>query len=118
MRLRKLEAELGISMANRTARRLSLTAEGERFAAQCALLLEQLEALPEAFKQRDDQLGGTLRLAAPFGYGRLRIAPLLARFARLHPQVKVHLDLREPPGRIATTVMRGSISAVSATAHG
>jgi DNA-binding transcriptional LysR family regulator len=61
------------------------------------LLLEQLEALPEDFKQADDQLSGTLRLAAPFGYGRSRIAPLLARFARLHPDVRVHLDLRETP---------------------
>ncbi|MCQ2993145.1 LysR family transcriptional regulator [Pseudomonas syringae] len=97
MRLRKLEELLGISLANRTARRLSLTAEGERFARQSALLLEQLEALPEDFKQADDQLSGTLRLAAPFGYGRSRIAPLLARFARLHPYLRVHLDLRETP---------------------
>ncbi len=97
MRLRKLEGLLGISLANRTARRLSLTAEGERFARQSALLLEQLEALPEDFKQADDQLSGTLRLAAPFGYGRSRVAPLLARFARLHPDVRVHLDLRETP---------------------
>lgn len=87
MRLRKLEALLGITLANRDARRLSLTAEGERFARESALLLEQLEALPESFKQHDDQLVGTLRLAAPFGYGRQRLAPLLARFAKLHPQL-------------------------------
>lgn len=97
MRLRKLEAQLGIILANRDARRLSLTAEGERFARESALLLEQLEALPESFKRPDDQLIGTLRLAAPFGYGRQRLAPLLARFAKLHPQLRLHLDLRETP---------------------
>jgi len=97
MRLRKLETELGIALANRDARRLSLTADGERFARQSAVLLEQLEALPDAFRQRDDQLVGTLRLAAPFGYGRQRIAALLARFAKLHPQLSLHLDLRETP---------------------
>ncbi|MCE6976521.1 LysR family transcriptional regulator [Pseudomonas frederiksbergensis] len=97
MRLRKLEALLGTTLANRDARRLSLTAEGERFARESALLLEQLEALPESFKQHDDQLVGTLRLAAPFGYGRQRLAPLLARFAKLHPQLRLHLDLRETP---------------------
>lgn len=97
MRLRKLETQLGISLANRDARRLSLTADGERFARESALLLEQLEALPESFKQRDHRLAGTLRLAAPFGYGRQRIAPLLARFAKLHPQLSLHLDLRETP---------------------
>lgn len=97
MRLRKLETLLGLTLANRDARRLSLTADGERFSRQSAVLLEQLEALPESFKQQDDQLAGTLRLAAPFGYGRQRIAPLLARFARLHPQLCLHLDLRETP---------------------
>ncbi|CAN7292080.1 LysR family transcriptional regulator [Pseudomonas brassicacearum] len=97
MRLRKLETLLGLTLANRDARRLSLTADGERFSRQSALLLEQLEALPESFRQQDDQLAGTLRLAAPFGYGRQRLAPLLARFARLHPQLCLHLDLRETP---------------------
>ncbi|MEN1831961.1 LysR family transcriptional regulator [Pseudomonas lijiangensis] len=97
MRLRKLEALLGSSLASRDARRLSLTAEGERFARESAVLLERLEALPESFKQPDDQLTGTLRLAAPFGYGRQRIAPLLARFAKLHPGLRLHLDLRETP---------------------
>lgn len=94
MRLRKLETQLGITLANRDARRLSLTADGERFAEESAHLLEQLEALPESFKQHDERLVGTLRLAAPFGYGRQRIAPLLARFAKLHPQLCLHLDLR------------------------
>lgn len=97
MRLRKLETQLGITLANRDARRLSLTADGERFARESAHLLEQLEALPESFKQRDERLVGTLRLAAPFGYGRHRIAPLLSRFAKLHPQLRLHLDLRETP---------------------
>ncbi|XXF10469.1 LysR family transcriptional regulator [Pseudomonas sp. D2-3] len=97
MRLRKLEAQLGVTLANRDSRRLSLTVEGERFAREGALLLERLEALPESFKQSDDQLVGALRLAAPFGYGRQRLAPLLARFAKLHPQLRLHLDLRETP---------------------
>jgi len=97
MRLRKLEALLGLTLANRDARRLSLTADGERFSRQSAVLLEQLETLPESFKRQDDQLAGTLRLAAPFGYGRQHIAPLLARFAKLHPQLCLHLDLRETP---------------------
>ncbi len=96
-RLRKLEATLGLALATRTARRLSLTAEGERFAQEGAALLAQLEALPESFRREDRRLTGTLRIAAPFGYGRHHIAPLLARFARLHPGLRLQLDLRETP---------------------
>ena len=97
MRLRKLEALLGVKLASRDARRLSLTAEGERFAVESSLLLQQLEALPESFRGVEDELTGTLRLTAPFGFGRQRVAPLLSRFATAHPQLRVHLDLRETP---------------------
>ena len=97
MRLRKLEASLNVRLANRDAQRLSLTAEGQRLAAECAALLERVESLPEMFHAPRGELVGTLRLAAPFGYGRKQVAPLLSRFARLHPQLKVHLNLREAP---------------------
>ncbi|PLQ00355.1 LysR family transcriptional regulator [Cupriavidus pauculus] len=96
-RLRKLESTLGLALATRTARRLSLTAEGERFAREGSALLAQLEALPESFRREDSRLTGTLRIAAPFGYGRHHIAPLLARFAQIHPDLRLQLDLRETP---------------------
>lgn len=97
MRLRQLEATLGLALANRSARRLSLTPEGERFAREAAALLAQLEALPESFQREDQRLSGTLRIAAPFGYGRRHIAPLLARFAAQHPGLQLQLELRETP---------------------
>ncbi|MGI4848202.1 MAG: LysR family transcriptional regulator [Janthinobacterium lividum] len=96
-RLRKLEATLGIQLANRDARRLSLTAEGRRFAAECAVLLDQLEALPASFQHPQAQLRGTFRIVAPFGYGRERIAPLLSQFGRQHSELALHLYLREAP---------------------
>src|SRR5690606_12505548 len=97
MRLRKLEAALGLALAVRTARRLSLTPEGERFAREAAALLAQLQALPESLQRDDSRLAGTLRIAAPFGYGRRHIAPVLARLALRHPGLRVQLDLRETP---------------------
>ncbi|SEJ75602.1 MULTISPECIES: LysR family transcriptional regulator [unclassified Variovorax] len=97
MRLRKLEAALGLSLATRTARRLSLTPEGERFAREAAALLGQIEGLRESMQRDDQRLTGTLRIAAPFGYGRQYIAPMLVRFARLHPGLHMQLDLRETP---------------------
>lgn len=96
-RLRKLESILGLALATRTARRLSLTPEGERFARESAALLAQLHALPESFRREDSRLTGTLRIAAPFGYGRHHIAPLLGRFALAHPGLRLQLDLHETP---------------------
>jgi DNA-binding transcriptional LysR family regulator len=97
MRLRKLEATLGLALAQRTARKLQLTSEGERFGREAHELLQKLEGLRESLQRDDGRLTGTLRVAAPFGYGRARIAPLLARFSRLHPNLRLQLDLRETP---------------------
>ncbi|WP_083253964.1 LysR family transcriptional regulator [Pandoraea sp. ISTKB] len=96
-RLRKLEAMLGLALATRTSRQLSLTAEGERLAREGSALLAQLEALPESFRREDKRLTGTLRVSAPFGYGRHHVAPVLARFGLLHPELTLQLDLRETP---------------------
>ncbi|VVE21130.1 LysR family transcriptional regulator [Pandoraea horticolens] len=96
-RLRKLEATLGLALATRTSRQLSLTAEGERLAREGSVLLAQFDALPESFRREDKRLTGTLRIAAPFGYGRYHVAPALARFAQLHPALHLQLDLRETP---------------------
>lgn len=97
MRLRKLEAALGLVLANRTARKLQLTSEGERFGREAYELLQKLDGLRESLQRDDQRLTGTLRIAAPFGYGRTHIAPLLSRFSRLHPALRLQLDLRETP---------------------
>lgn len=97
MRLRKLEASLGLVLANRTSRKLHLTSEGERFGREAYELLMKFDGLRESLQRDDQRLTGTLRVAASFGYGRTHIAPLLSRFSRLHPALRLQLDLRETP---------------------
>ena len=97
MRLRKLEASLGLVLANRTSRKLHLTSEGERFGREAYELLMKFDGLRESLQRDDRRLTGTLRVAASFGYGRTHVAPLLSRFSRLHPALRLQLDLRETP---------------------
>ncbi|WP_201192509.1 LysR family transcriptional regulator [Pseudomonas fluorescens] len=97
MRLRKLEKQLGMKLASRDARRLALTEDGERMAEEGRRLLQALEELSDSMVADDERLQGVIRLSAPFGFGRLRLAPLLARFAKLHPKLRIELDLRETP---------------------
>lgn len=97
MRLRKLEASLGLVLANRTSRKLHLTSEGERFGREAYELLLKFDGLRESLQRDDRRLSGTLRVAASFGYGRTQVAPWLSRFSRLHPALRLQLDLRETP---------------------
>jgi len=97
MRLKKLEKTLGVTLATRDARQMSLTADGARLAREAQGLLSAIEALPDTFREQTAQLAGHIRIAAPFGFGRVHIAPLLARFARANPGIRLQLDLLETP---------------------
>jgi DNA-binding transcriptional LysR family regulator len=97
MRLKKLEATLGVNLAVRSAHRLSLTAEGEELALHAGTLLMQMEALPDLLQREGRDLSGNLRISAPFGFGRRHVAPLVAQFAKQHPRIRLSLDLLETP---------------------
>ncbi|ATH76144.1 LysR family transcriptional regulator [Halomonas sp. C22] len=97
-RLKQLEARLGVSLAARTTRRLTLTAEGERYLAQGSLILDELDALESDLRDAASQgLQGRLRVNATFGFGRRHIAPLLSRFCVRHPGIESWLELTNFP---------------------
>lgn len=97
-RLKQLEARLGVSLAARTTRRLTLTAEGERYLAQGSLILDELDALESDLRDAASQgLQGRLRVNATFGFGRRHIAPLLSRFCVQHPGIESWLELTNFP---------------------
>lgn len=97
MRLKKLERSLGVSLVVRSSRRVRFTGEGEHLVHEAQELLGRIGALPEALAREGSGLSGPLRIVAPFGFGRLHVAPLVARFAERHPAVRVTLDLSERP---------------------
>jgi DNA-binding transcriptional LysR family regulator len=97
MRLKKLEETLGVTLTTRDARNMSLTADGARLAREAQGLLAAIEALPDTFRDQTARLAGHIRIAAPFGFGRVHVAPLLARFARENPEIRLQLDLLETP---------------------
>jgi DNA-binding transcriptional LysR family regulator len=96
-RLKRLEAGLGLALAVRSARRMTLSADGERLAAQARNVLDQLDAMRDSARAQTDTLTGSLRIVAPFGFGRAHVAPLVASFAKRHPQLAVTLVLAEAP---------------------
>ena len=97
MRLRKLEQSLGVNLVVRSSRRVRFTGEGEHLVHEAQELLGRIGALPEALAREGRGLAGPLRIVAPFGFGRLHVAPMVARFAERHPAVRVTLDLSERP---------------------
>ncbi|SFU76819.1 LysR family transcriptional regulator [Halomonas korlensis] len=96
-RLKQLEARLGVELASRTTRRLTLTAEGERYFTRGATILEELSELEETLGDHQTELSGPLRVNASFGFGRRHVAPLLSAFCTRHPGIEAVLELSNFP---------------------
>lgn len=94
-RLGALEARLGQRLFERTTRRLSVTAEGEAVCLHAKTLLEGFAALESELGERQNELTGTIRLAATFGFGRRWLGPALAAFQARHPALQIELLLTE-----------------------
>lgn len=96
-RLKQLEARLGVALAHRTTRSLTLTAEGELYRARGVAILEELNELEEHLVSRQAVLQGRLRINATFGFGRHHIAPILSQFCAQHPALDGLLELTNFP---------------------
>jgi DNA-binding transcriptional LysR family regulator len=93
-----LEARIGIRLIDRSGRKMSLTDEGALVASHGTIVAEAMEALSEALADRKKAVGGHLRIAAPHGFGRVHVAPVVNAFTKAHPRVTVTLDLSDHPG--------------------
>jgi len=96
-RLAALEGRLGVRLLNRTTRRLSLTAEGERYLEEGEAILRDLERLERSLAAARETPRGLLRINDTFGFGRRHLAPAIAEFAVRHPEVEVILQLTDRP---------------------
>ncbi|MEQ1516896.1 MAG: LysR family transcriptional regulator [Usitatibacteraceae bacterium] len=96
-RLAQMEARLGMSLVNRTSRRMSLTPEGELYLTHARRILGEIDDLAELLGVSKAIPQGLLRVNATLGFGRSHIAPLISRFVKKHPSIEVQLQLSVSP---------------------
>ncbi len=93
--IRALEARLGSRLLNRTTRRQSLTEVGQLFYDRCKLLLAEVDAVESSVSALRGTPRGTLRITAPVSFGTRQLAPALAEFTQLYPDVNIDLALSD-----------------------
>lgn len=96
--LSQLEAFLGLRLFHRTTRRLSLTAEGERFLAAAAPGLQALQRALHGARQGRDEIAGPLRIAAPRSIMLPLLWPVLEEFCARHPGIEPDVQLDDRIG--------------------
>jgi DNA-binding transcriptional LysR family regulator len=92
-----MESRVGISLVNRTTRRMSLTPEGELLLEHARKILSEIDDMQQLLGVSRATPQGLLRVNATLGFGRSHVAPLISRFVRKHPQVHVQLQLSVNP---------------------
>jgi DNA-binding transcriptional LysR family regulator len=96
-RLQQMEKKLDVRLLDRSARQFRFTDEGELMCVRGAELVQRFDALLEDLHERRRGFVGKLKINAPFGFGRQYVAPAVAAFKSLHPEVEIVLTLSDQP---------------------
>jgi DNA-binding transcriptional LysR family regulator len=91
-----LEEHLGARLLNRTTRRVSATEVGQHFYERCVRILSELEEAERAAGDLQTTPRGLLRVTAPVSFGTRQLAPAIADYLTLYPDVSIDLSLDDP----------------------
>lgn len=94
-RFKELETRLGVQLAQRTTRRMSLTETGKQFYKDTRRILEELEQAEQAASRASAELTGTLRISAPLSFGIPHLMPTVSEYMRQNPALRVVLDMSD-----------------------
>lgn len=95
LQIGRLESRLGVTLFNRTTRQVTLSESGRSLHAECRPLLQRMQDALDQIGQdshESPRLTGTLRVCTTVDHAVQSLAPALAKFAALHPELQ--LDLR------------------------
>ncbi|WP_213940347.1 LysR family transcriptional regulator [Pseudomonas sp. dw_612] len=87
--IQQLEKTLEVRLLNRTTRKISMTAEGERFYEQCSKILGDVASTLATFSHDAESPKGKLRLDLPVTLAKAVIIPALPAFRARYPDIEL-----------------------------
>ena len=90
--LSRLETKLGVTLLERTTRKLKLTADGQKFLQHARKILNDLSAAEEALQKSDQDTAGMIRIDSATPFILHVIAPLVNQFRQLYPKIEIELN--------------------------
>ena len=91
----RLEDRLGVRLLHRSTRRLHLTEAGRDFYERARRIMAEVEEAEHAASSQQESPRGLLRVNAPVSFGVSHLAPVLARFMRRWPELRVEMVLSD-----------------------
>ena len=94
-RVAALEQALGLTLFERTTRRLSLTEAGRIYLGRVGPILEALAEAADTARDAVAEPSGLLRVTSTVAFGECWLVPRLADFRAAYPQVQIELVLSD-----------------------
>jgi DNA-binding transcriptional LysR family regulator len=93
--VRRLEAQLGIRLLNRTTRSVVPTEAGQRLLERLAPALTEVESALDVVNRFRDRPAGTLRLNVPVSAARLVLPRIVPGFLAAYPEIRLEVVAEE-----------------------
>ena len=91
VRVSQLEESLGVTLLQRTTRRVAVTDVGMQFYKRCSQALQEIETAKEEAGHASLEPQGELRLTSSIDIGHSVMPPLIKRYMETFPKVSVEL---------------------------
>ena len=88
-RMKKLEAELGVRLLNRTSRHFAPTQAGEEFYRHAASMVRAADEAESLVRQRVKDPFGVVRFTAAIGTAQFALREILMNFVREYPRIQL-----------------------------
>lgn len=92
-RVGELEATLGVTLLQRSTRKLSLTQQGRAYLEACGEPLALLQDAEQALTQSQREPEGLLRVSVPAVLGQSPFFDFVSAFMRAYPRIQVELSV-------------------------
>jgi DNA-binding transcriptional LysR family regulator len=89
----RLEARLGVTLIQRTTRRLHVTAAGRSYYGHCVRALSEMAEAQGELAAAAGEPTGLLRITAPADLAKSVLPPIVERFLRTYPRASVELTV-------------------------
>jgi LysR family hydrogen peroxide-inducible transcriptional activator len=109
--VKKLEEELGVTLFERTNKRVLPTPTGQRLIVQARVILEEIDKLRQMAQQVRDPMAGPLRLGVIPTLGPYLLPQLVPRIRATYPQLRLYLR-EELTERLLEHLRTGTLDAL------
>lgn len=94
-KISSLEKRLGVTLIQRTTRKLNITPAGDAYYKRCMLGLEEIRAAEAEIANIQGEPQGLLRITAPSDLGGTVLPKLISAYTKAYPKVRVEILLTD-----------------------